>query len=216
MNDTKYMPLQANVSLDMKENSIVSDKVMNKVDDLVEANRMIGQLEGEKTAMIAKAEAAEKEWSRKLEEAETIATVEFASGGGTSTTIGTDRWGYAISTTTNNPQKVDSIKVNKGDLSDLADAAVKGQAKKDVEKAEKEAKAAKDALELMQKRAVKDQERHDKEINDAQKSLKKSIEAAVERETKQNKKEINELTLELKASKQEADLLVDERDNLSV
>jgi len=216
MIEEKCLNYTCKPSFELQDASIVSDKMLNKVDDLTEANRMIGQLEGELKVANQAIDQALVDNERELEEASTQVDITVTNTGNSGGhRLERTPFGDIIHNITNNPSSIENLTIDKGDLNELADAAVKGQAKKDVDAAEKAKQDAEDKLKIVEKTAKRNEDRATKRLEEGQKELKKSIESAVERAEKQSTREIADLALDVKALHKENTLLVDEKDVLA-
>ena len=113
--------------------------------------------------------------------------------------------------TANGNSDFERISINKGNLKELADAAVIGQAKADVEKAEKAQKKAEAELKSHGDFVNAELKRADKIAEGARKEVKKKVEEAIQRAERSNLSKIGELETDIKGLEHENDLMLDQR-----
>lgn len=189
---------------------VLSDKIIDQVDVIKEQARRIGQLEGEKEVFRNNAKVIELQYKEKEEDLQKKVVVEIrdrTSDTGyvvSRTTCSADSsytnpYERAISMLTNGSKGIEVITKNIDSLTEMADAVVKGDAKKEVdtankkvEKAETSAKIAKEVLEA------------------SDKAQKDEIERNIERSEKTNIKRIAALNAEIKVKDTKIELHKDE------
>lgn len=192
------------------EGSIVSDKMNDTLDmrasDMAEAGRLVGNLEGELKVANQLIEQNIKDTDRKLTEASNKVVLDVVAEGNL---VYDDFRGWV-----KNPGYIKKMSISNANVYDLADAAVKSQALKDVEKANKDVEAIKEKMEAMEATHKRNEKRSQEQVNNAEKTKKKAIEDGIERAEKQNIRTIGELNLEIKALNKEHDIMVDKFDLL--
>lgn len=200
------------------EGSIVSDKMLNKVNDLTEANRRIGQLEGELRVAELLVDQNIKETNNKLKEASKKVEVVLKDEANTSRKlvgIARNCFGDIVEYVENYPNEIQSVTIENEDLTKLADATVKADAELKVSEAEKIKKEAEKKVKTAEEKVEKSKEYWEKELKQYSKTERNRIEAAVERVEKRNQHQIDELNLKVKTLEKETDLLVDKNINLT-
>jgi hypothetical protein len=194
------------------EGSVITDNVMESLDrrsaQMAEAGRKVGQLEGELEVAKQLLEQAIEEGEEKARKASEEVTVIVKSEGERVYDL-YEGW----IKTPDNIKKV--ITTQKTDLDKLANAAVKAQAAKDVEEAEKKVKVLEEKVEAAKKAQIRSEETAAKMVKEVTDSQKKQIELAIEKAERQNLRTIADLKLEVKSLHKEADLMVDEKNNLA-
>ena len=181
---------------------VLSDKLIDKVDIIQEQARRIGQLEGEKEVFRNNAKIVELQCAEKEAELQKKVIIEIndksdsrAYGSLTTTASYVDPFTRIIDMLSNGKKGVSVITKNIDCLTDLADAVVKGDAKKEVDAAtkraqgaEKDAKVSRELLDTYQKDAAVDRQN------------------AIEKAEKSNLTKIAGLQNELKIKKAQVEL----------
>lgn len=194
------------------EGSILNNEVMGMIgssaDFAIDQAKQIGELKGELKVAEQLIDQGIVDAQKAVQEADTHLTVTVCNQGNK---VYDDYRGWMIE-----PTLIKHIQLEKGDLNKIADTAVKAQALKDVEAADKKAEEAKDKMDIMEKTCKRNEERAKNNMEDYTKSAKETIQKAVDSAEKQNVRNIASLEADKKALTKEADLLVDERDNMAV
>ena len=196
--------------------SIITDglsaQLNERINELNNAHQAIGKLEGELKVAYNEINTMAQDADRAVDEASTKVEI---------VVIDKKTQGMIINPFDNllgllrGGNGVERITIGKDDVSTLANAAVVGKAKEDVEAADQKVKKAEDSLKIVEKAATRNEKAAEKQYNELKESLKKDTDKAVNRAERDNLNKIAELELDTTALKQENDLLVDEKNNLS-
>lgn len=196
------------------QGSVVSNQMLNKVDDLTEAYRQIGKLEGKLIAAESNVQDTINRTDDELNEAKDFVQITFKDNS-VKRLVYHNPYDFAIE----HPESIQSVKIEKANLNQLADATVKSQAIKDVEEANQKVKDAKDKMDLMERTCKRNEKRATDEVDALRKTQKETLENAVKsataREERQNRKDIAEYKLQIDALNKENDLQVEEKENLA-
>jgi HAMP domain-containing protein len=190
------------------EGSVVSDKLLNRLDTPNAQAEQIGILKGELRVAEELMDRVLLDQQRELEEATKQVQVILAKEPKTRS-VYTNPWEdmlYNISG--GNVKEVTTVNIDK--LSELADAIVKGDAKKEIEEMQQKLEKQKKEVEAADNR-VKSIKEQMKQLEEA---TTERVSSAIERAERVNLRKIDDLTQEVKALQKENDLQLSKQDNL--
>jgi len=182
-----------------QEGTVLTDRSVDVIGtsmvEYAEAQKRIGELEGEV-----------RELNNMLDRSEKVINVVVENKGNK---VWNDWKGWI-----EDPSTIHHITFPEQDVNKLADAAVKAQALKDVEEANKKVETAELNLENQKEKVKAIEKRRVDEVARVQEDVKGKIELAVKKAERDNLSEIDRLSLQIQTLNHENDLMYDEKNNL--